>query len=156
MQKQDDHRGQAGGAADEGIVSGAATVAEQGGLQGVPIVARLLRIAHLRQELLRGRQATAWACPVSVFAKSLMSVSLRAAWTRHLNTWLKSPQLHAMCRSTQMLMSCQSSIVTCICHAARHPELGPVSMPCLSMAKTVSTGKGKYKLRAQAMGKPSD
>ena len=33
-QEQDNHRGQAGGAADEGIVRGAAAIAEQGGLQG--------------------------------------------------------------------------------------------------------------------------
>ena len=78
MQEQDNHRGQASGAADEGIVCGAAAVAEQGGLQGGPIEARLLRVAHLRQKLLCGCQATARACPVSALFKSLMSVSLSA------------------------------------------------------------------------------
>ena len=136
MQEHNNYRGQAGGAADEGIVSSAATVAEQGGLQGSPVVARLLRIAHLRQELFRGRQATARACSVSVYPESLLQVSLSAVWTGHFKTWLKCSQLHAMCRSMQMLMSRQSSCVTGICHAARHPELKPVSMPRLLMVTT--------------------
>ena len=83
------HRGQAGGAADEGVVGSAAAIGEQGRLQGCPVEASLLCIAYLHQELLCGCQATAWGCTTSAFAYSMMSVSLSALWTKHLNARLK-------------------------------------------------------------------
>lgn len=75
------HRGEAGGAADERIVGGAAAVAEQGGGDRASIEACVLRVAHLGQELLRGRQPAAHR--MSLFQRrELVPLTGRSACTQ--------------------------------------------------------------------------